>query len=267
MPTRIKRNRVGYSGYDCVGIPRPCINEMDGSTNRFNCLPKIGVKVVTNAPYVDLSAVAKDDDVQDAFKTNNSTHDPLLDDGVNFDLAGAFERNGVDGELDASCDYDYTCNEPTGPPQEPRSKRQINMPPGFMDPVSTDMDAIGVFITCEDTESSSSSSSLGLSSDSSDSSQSKSSQSESSPSISEISPDLSEDSDSSGGSSNSVSSDSESPGCGTKVTVLTAVKLELNTSDNELELFYKDRDIWVNCEDPISDWKIASELPVTDCNE
>jgi hypothetical protein len=259
MPTRIRPNRVGYSGYDCVGIPRPCIGAMDGSTNRFNCLPKIGVKIVTNAPYVDLSSISKDQDIQDAFKTNNTTHDPLLDSGVNFDLADAFERNGVDSELDAGCDYDYACGSPSGPPQEPRSKRQVNMQPGFMDPVSTDMDAIGVFITCDDTLSSSSSS-LGLSSSSS--SQSESSPSESSPSESEISPDLSE---SSGGSSES--SDSESPECGTKVTVLTAVKLELNTEDNELELFYKDRDIWVNCEDPVSSWKIASELPVTDCQE
>jgi hypothetical protein len=222
---------------------------MDGSTNRFNCLPKIGVKVVTNAPYSNLSAVAKDDQIQEAFRTNNSTHDPLLDDGVNFDLVGAFERNGLDGDLDAGCDYEYTCNEPTGPPQEPRSQRQINMSPGFMDPVSTDIDAIGAFATCTDTLSSSSSSGQ-----SSDSSNSQSSDSESSKS-------------SDSGSSNSESSDSESAGCGTKVTVITAVKLELNTGDGELELSYKDRDIWVNCEDPVSDWKIASELPVTDCQE
>jgi hypothetical protein len=230
---------------------------MDGSTNRFNCLPKIGVKVVTNAPYSNLSAVAKDDQIQEAFRTNNSTHDPLLDDGVNFDLVGAFERNGLDGDLDAGCDYEYTCNEPTGPPQEPRSQRQINMSPGFMDPVSTDIDAIGAFATCTDTLSSSSSS--GQSSDSSNSQSSDSESSKSSDSESSKSSDS--------GSSNSESSDSESAGCGTKVTVITAVKLELNTGDGELELSYKDRDIWVNCEDPVSDWKIASELPVTDCQE
>jgi hypothetical protein len=257
MPTRIKKNRVGYSGYNCVGIPRPCIDPMDGSSNRFNCLPKIGVKVVTNAPYSNLSAVAKDDQIQEAFRTNNSSHDPLLDDGVNFDLVGAFERNDLDGDLDAGCDYEYTCNEPTGPPQEPRSQRQINMSPGFMDPVSTDIDAIGAFAICADTlSSSSSSSSSGQSSDSSNSQSSESDSSESSKSISESS-----------GSSQSESSDSESAGCGTKVTVITAIKLELNTGDGELELSYKDRDIWVNCEDPESSWKIASELPVTDCQE
>jgi hypothetical protein len=174
---------------------------MDGSTNRFNCLPKIGVKVVTNAPYVNLGMVAQDEEVQDAFKQNNATHDPLLDDGVNFDLADAFKRNGLDGTLDSSCDYDYTCNEPTGPPQEPRSQRQINMPPGFMDPPSTDMDAIGVFITCEDTESSSSSSSFS-GSESSESSKSASSKSASS--------DSSDSESSNTESSNSESSDSES---------------------------------------------------------
>jgi hypothetical protein len=233
---------------------------MDGSTNRFNCLPKVGVKVVTNAPYVALGAVAQDAQVQAAFKQNNSTHDPLLDDGVNFDLADAFKRNGVDGTLDSSCDYEYACNEPTGPPQEPRSQRQISMPPGFMDPPSTDMDAIGVFITCDEEESSSSSSS-GQDSSDSESSPSQSDLSESSPSDSlSSSRSVSESSD-------SETSDSESPGCGIKVTVITAVKLELNTGDGELELSYKDRDIWVPCEDPESEWKIASELPVTDCQE
>ena len=36
MPTRIKPDRVGYEGYDCIGILRPCIEPMTGT--EFECL-------------------------------------------------------------------------------------------------------------------------------------------------------------------------------------------------------------------------------------
>jgi len=239
MPTRIKPNRTGYVGYACVGIPSPCINPMDGTTNRFKCLPKAATKIVTNTTWENLAIIIEDVALRAAMGTSDTHWDPL-NDGVKFDLYGAFVRQGKGALLDESCDYDYTCNEPGGSfPHESQSKRQINVGPGFMDPPSTGMDAIVVLPGIAELESSSSSSSESSSSDSSSSS---------------------------GGSSLSSSSRGSelsvlSSGCeGISVTVITALDVTSTMAFN-----FKDRVIYVECADSESDWKLVPGWEVTDC--
>lgn len=136
MPTRIKPNRVGYNVYTCIGIPRPCISPMDGSTNRFECLPKSAIKMISSTPFINLEGVAG------GAGGGGKDYDPL-NGGINVDLYSRLKAEHPD-VIDEGCAYVYACIDPGGFPQDPLSKRQIQCQPGFMDPPATDMDAIGI---------------------------------------------------------------------------------------------------------------------------
>ena len=135
MPVRIKPNRVGYNGYRCVGIPQPCISPMDSSTNRFECLPKSAIKMVCTTPFVNLEDLLG--------SAGSGTHYDPLNNGIFVDLYGRFVSGGHGGVIDQGCGYEYNCIVPGSFPQDSQSKRQIQAQPGFMDPPSTGIDAIG----------------------------------------------------------------------------------------------------------------------------
>lgn len=240
MPTRIKPDRTGYTGYTCVGISRPCINDQDCVGNRFDYLPKVARSVVTNTPYIDLGLVAADPVVLTNFVAADSHFDALTD-GIFVDLWNAFRRNGLDATLDTTCDSPYNRNDPTGPdfPTKPESEEQIVKEPGFLDPIVIPI--LGLGNCCEFPGSSSSGSSAG-------SSESQSiSQSEPSP--------------------GSLPSEAGSGGpgsaeCGVQVKVVTEVAINTDSSQPVLEVTYAY--IWTNC-DPDDLGMTPYNIGATDC--
>jgi hypothetical protein len=200
------------------------------------------VKMVASPPYVNFKQVLEDETLQEALRQTGCDYDPL-NTGVNIDLYGALKRQGLDGVIDTSCGYDYNCSQPTGPPQDPQSKRQISAQPGFMDPPTSNIDAV---LVCPETAVllSSSSSSAGSSSTSSES----------------------QSASASGGGGESVSTSTTSAalsqsGCPPiSVSVITDLRL---TSENLLE--QRSRVIYVECADAEGPWTLVTGWQVTDC--
>jgi len=109
---------------------------MDGTTNRFECLPKSAIKMVCTTPFVNLEDLLG--------SAGSGTHYDPLNNGIFVDLYGRFVSGGHGDVIDTGCGYEYSCIVPGGFPQDPQSMRQIQCQPGFMDPPPTDIDAIGI---------------------------------------------------------------------------------------------------------------------------
>jgi hypothetical protein len=250
---------------------------MDGTTNRFECLPKTAAKAQTTKPYHD-TGDAVDAQVQAVLKTPNADYDPL-NGGIFVDLYDAFDRNDLGDLIDKSCEYEYECGEPEpgGPPEHPQkpvSGRQISFNIGFIDPPSTDIDAIGICCTRGEIVESSSSggessgglSSLGLSSDSSDGESSLSSDGESSLSsdgVTESESSLSISTTSLSFSTGLYNSSTGEPPSGCPpiaVTVVTA--LDVTSS---MQFNFKQRVIYVECAEEESGWLPVPGWETTDC--
>lgn len=145
MPTRIKPDRIGYEGYTCVGILRPCIEPMTGT--EFECLPKATRKLVTNVPYEDLTGLKDDPETISNIESCDEQFDPQ-NDGLRIDLWNAFRRNGLSHFINQSCVYPYipNTNEPASEgdfPIDAESALQVVYDPGFMDPVVIPFPSIG----------------------------------------------------------------------------------------------------------------------------
>jgi len=127
MPARIRPNRLGYSEYDCVGIGRPCLDDMAGTA--FECLPKCMQKMVQVAPYQEIPVNSL------GFDPSGLDFDPLKESGIFVDLATDLLEY-----LDLSCTYAYACNTPG---QGIQSEHQVQYEPGFMDPKTWNLDMLG----------------------------------------------------------------------------------------------------------------------------